>query len=64
MAAAIRLPARPDCLFAELSTEVGWDGPASAGPPCRNTKAAATPASVAAAAASGPNVLARDFGLA
>ena len=64
MAVAIRLSASAEPLLAELDAEAGRGGPALAGPLCRSTKTAATPASIAAAAASGPTMLARDLGLA
>ena len=64
MAVTIRLSASPERLFAGRAADVWWEAPASAGPPCSRTNAAAAPVSVTATAASGPNLLAGDLGLA
>jgi hypothetical protein len=64
MAELTWLSASADPRLAELGAEASDDGPALAGPPCRSMKAAAALASVAAAAARGAALLARDLDLA
>lgn len=65
MVLAIRLSASAEPVLAAPDTDAGREGPAFAGPPpCRRTKAAATPPSATAAAARDPALLARDLGLA
>lgn len=64
MAVIIKVSARAVPLSAEPGAEASCRGATPTAPPCKSTKAAATPASAAAAAASGPALLARDLGLA
>jgi hypothetical protein len=53
---------KPD--VAVIDGIVSWESLAAADPPCKNTKAAATPASVSAATTGAPRLVAGLLGLA